>query len=186
MASEFDAISDARIKTNIENLSSSIDIITQLRPVTFNYKNKNKYGTCIRYGLIAQEVWKIIPNIINISYSQIDNINTEFNKNDIQKDNDKVTLQLNNLDIQKDDKLEICDIDNEGITSNIRTVDIIEVLNNEFSFIDSKTDTTKNLFISGKHVDDFHAIDYMGLIPLLIKSIQELTERINILESKVI
>ena len=64
-------------------------------------------------------------------------------------------------------------------------VDIIEVLNNEFSFIDSKTDRNKNLFISGKHIDDLNAIDYMGLIPILIKSNQELNERINLLESKI-
>ena len=49
----------------------------------------------------------------------------------------------------------------------------------------------KNLFISGKHVDNFHAIDYQALIPILIKGMQELNdeikilkERINILESR--
>ena len=31
--------------------------------------------------------------------------------------------------------------------------------------------------ISGKHVDDFHAIDFMGLIPILIKRIQELNKK---------
>ena len=126
-----------------------------------------------------------MPNIVNISYGQIDNINTEFNKNDIQKDNDKITLQLNNLDIKKDDKLEICDVDNEGFTSNIRTIDVLEISNNEFSFMDSKIDTSKNLFISGKHVDDFHAIDYMALIPLLIKGIQELNDEIKILKERI-
>ena len=131
--------------------------------VSILFVNKSYFGTNLRYGLIAQEVKEILPNIVNISYGQIDNINTEFNRNDIKKDYDKITLQLDNLDIQKDDKLEICDIDNEGITSNIRTVDIIEVLNNEFSFIDPKTDTTKNLFVSGKHVDDFKTIDYLAL-----------------------
>ena len=49
-ASEFDAISDQRIKTNIQNLGSSIDIINQIRPVGYNYKNKNKYGSTVRYG----------------------------------------------------------------------------------------------------------------------------------------
>ena len=73
-----------------------------------------------------------------------------------------------------------------GITSNIRTVDILDISNNEFSFIDSKIDTNKNLFISGKHVDDFHTIDYQALIPILIKSTQELTERVDILESKMV
>ena len=58
--------------------------------------------------------------------------------------------------------------------------------NNNFSFIDSKIDTTKKLFISGKDVDDFHAIDYLALLPLLIESVQELNKNINFLESKII
>ena len=45
---------------------------------------------------------------------------------------------LNDLDIQEGDKIEICNISEEGITSNIRTVNISDVSNNEFSFIDSK------------------------------------------------
>ena len=72
-------------------------------------------------------------------------------------------------------------INDEGITNNIRTVDIIEVSNNEFSFIDSNIDSNKNLYISGKHVQDYHAIDYNGLIPILIKGIQEFNEKINLL-----
>ena len=97
-----------------------------------------------------------------------------------------VTLELKNLDIIQGDKLKISDIDKDGISSNIRTVDILNKSDNKFSFIDSKIDTNKNLHISGKHVNDFHAIDYMGLIPILIKSIQELTEKFNILESKLV
>ena len=128
----------------------------------------------------------ITPNIVNISYGVIDYINTEFNKDDIKKDNNKVTLQLNNFDIQQNDKLELCDIDDEGITNNIRTVDIIEVSNDEFSFIDNKIDSNKNLYISGKHVQDYHAIDYNGLIPILIKGIQELPGEITILKKIII
>ena len=89
------------------------------------------------------------------------------------------------MDIQENNKIEICDVSEDGITSNIRTVDVTNITDNEFSFIDSKVDTTKNLFISGKHVDDFHTIDYQALIPILIKSIQELNEKINLLESKI-
>ena len=142
-------------------------------------------GINLRIGLIAQELKKILPEIVNQSFGQIDNINTEFNIKDIKINNNIVTLQLNNLDIQEGNKIEICDISEDGLTSNIRTVDVTNISNNEFSFIDSKIDTTKNIFISGKHVDDFHSIDYQGLIPILIKSIQELNEKINLLESKI-
>ena len=130
-----------------KNLNLSIDIINQLRPVTYNYKNKNKYGSALRYGLIAQEIKNIIPSLVNYSYGVIDNTTSEFNITDINIYNDKVTLQLNTLDIKQGDKLEISDIDNDGMTSNIRTIDIIEVSDNNFSFIDSKINTNKSLYI---------------------------------------
>ena len=184
-ASEFNAVSDIRIKTNIEDLELGIDILLKLRPISYNYKNKYRMGINPKIGLIAQDVEKILPSIVYSSFSQIDNINTEFNKNDIHIDNNKVTLKLNDLDIQECDKLEICDINDEGLTCNIRTVDILEVSDNEFSFIDSKIDTSKNLFISGKHVNDFKTIDYIALITILINSVKQLNEKINLLESKI-
>ena len=90
------------------------------------------------YGLISHKVLQIIPAIVSLDFSQIDNINTEFNKNDIRRNNDEITLSLNDLDIQKNDKIEICDINisDKGITSNIRTVDILDtyiyLIDNEF------------------------------------------------------
>ena len=86
-SSEFNAISDERIKTNINNLELGLNIITKIRPVTYNYKNKNRMGINIRIGLIAQEIKEFLPAIVNQSYGQIDNINTEFNINDIKIDN---------------------------------------------------------------------------------------------------
>ena len=52
-----------------------------------------------------------------------------------------------------------------------------------FSYIDNSRDIGKHIFISGKVVNDFNTIDYLGLIPILIKSIQELTERVATLET---
>ena len=181
---KLNAISDERIKTNINNLELGLNIITKIRPVTYNYKNKNRMGINIRIGLIAQEIKEFLPEIVHQSYGQIDNINTEFNINDIKIDNNKVTLQLNDLDIKDGDKIEICDISQDGITSNIRTVDILDISNNEFSFIDSKINNN-NLFISGKHVDDFHTIDYQALVPILINSVKELNDEIKILKDKI-
>jgi len=60
-ATHFDNISDINVKENIETLSNSIDIIKQLCPVSFNFKNNEG----INYGLIAQQVEQIIPDIVH-------------------------------------------------------------------------------------------------------------------------
>ena len=41
-----------------------------------NYKNKNRMGINLRIGLIAQEIKQILPELVNQSFGQIDNINT--------------------------------------------------------------------------------------------------------------
>lgn len=53
--------SDLRLKENISYLTSSIDIIDKLNPISFEWKNR-KDGK--HFGLIAQETEKIIPEIV--------------------------------------------------------------------------------------------------------------------------
>jgi hypothetical protein len=55
--------SDRRLKNNITNITSGLDIIKKLRPVSYSWDEKlNRGGT--DYGLIAQEVEEVLPNII--------------------------------------------------------------------------------------------------------------------------
>ena len=59
-----------------------------------------------------------MPEIVNQSYGQIDNINTEFNINDITIDNNKVTLKLNDLDIKEGDEVRL-EMKKKGIKNYI-------------------------------------------------------------------
>ena len=184
-ASEFNATRDSHIKTNVSGIPSCLDKVNQLRPVIFNYKNKNKYGIKMRYGLIAQEVAKIFPTTVDYTNGTIDNINTEFNKSDIVITNDLVTINASGLDIDINDKIELCDIDNDSYTTNIHTADIVSITPNTVSFYDKSHDPDKNIFISGKNVSDLHVIDYMALVPILIKSVQELSASLASLQELV-
>jgi hypothetical protein len=58
--------SDQRLKTNIQSLdaSSSLSLIDELNPVTFNWIDPNK-GTTPQLGFIAQQVQQIFPNLIS-------------------------------------------------------------------------------------------------------------------------
>jgi len=52
--------SDIRLKENIENIESGLKYIDLLRPVSYDWINKNSSD----HGLIAQEVEKVLPNIV--------------------------------------------------------------------------------------------------------------------------
>lgn len=70
--------SDARAKTNVRSLNNGLDIISQLHPVTYNFKGNeahtanltsgisyNKYtGSNSEIGLLAQEIEEVLPNLV--------------------------------------------------------------------------------------------------------------------------
>lgn len=55
--------SDRRLKRDIETIDYGIDEILKLNPVQYNWKNK-KDKTFKSLGVIAQEIEKIIPNVV--------------------------------------------------------------------------------------------------------------------------
>lgn len=61
------AFSDERLKEKIEPVRYGLDEILALRPVTFQYNGKGGYEKDGRthYGLIAQEVKKILPEFVH-------------------------------------------------------------------------------------------------------------------------
>lgn len=62
--------SDARAKTNIMNVSNGLDVILKLRPVRYDFTNKDTNspfrlgGNGKEIGLIAQEVEQVLPEIV--------------------------------------------------------------------------------------------------------------------------
>jgi hypothetical protein len=65
--------SDIRIKENIEPLQDGLSVISALSPVMFSYK-KDELDSPNKYGLIAQEVETVLPNLISIAEDERNNI----------------------------------------------------------------------------------------------------------------
>lgn len=62
-------VSDARLKENVLNIPNGLQIIQQLRPVSFDWKSNTSAAQIIGrdkhdFGLIAQEVERILPEIV--------------------------------------------------------------------------------------------------------------------------
>ena len=59
-ATNFNSLSDVAFKENIETLTNSLDIIDKINAVSFDWKNGGKKS----YGVIAQEIEKILPDVV--------------------------------------------------------------------------------------------------------------------------
>lgn len=60
-------ISDARLKTDIQPITSPLDKVLALRGVTFNWNSDSGFGDGTQIGLIAQEVENVLPELVNTS-----------------------------------------------------------------------------------------------------------------------
>ena len=56
--------SDARLKENIEPIDNALDKVLKLNGVTFNWVDKIRGGNDRKIGLIAQDVKKVIPELV--------------------------------------------------------------------------------------------------------------------------
>ena len=62
-ATSYNAISDIRLKTNIQSLTGSLELVNQLNGVSFTWINDTTNKPI--HGLIAQDVEKVLPDIVN-------------------------------------------------------------------------------------------------------------------------
>lgn len=70
----FNSLSDIAYKENVIDIENSISTLNKIRPVSFNWKDTGYKS----YGVIAQEIEKILPEVVNttngtktVAYSQI-------------------------------------------------------------------------------------------------------------------
>jgi len=120
--------SDRNLKTNVINITNSLDNIIKLRGVYFNWKNNTEIidKSTRRVGLIAQEVKEIFPSIITsiennkylgVSYQQLIPIMAEA----ISELSEKLKIYINKINKQREMKV---------IIKQLHTR--LAVVNNEF------------------------------------------------------
>jgi trimeric autotransporter adhesin len=72
--------SDERLKKNIQSLNGSLDILTQLRPVTFEWKDttgREDRPAGIQTGFIAQEIEKVKPEWVKTDAQGFKTVNRD-------------------------------------------------------------------------------------------------------------
>jgi len=70
-AADFNSTSDSNLKTNVNTIDNSLDIVKSLRGVSFDWKLTGKKS----YGVIAQEIEEILPDLVSTKENKSVNYN---------------------------------------------------------------------------------------------------------------
>lgn len=177
-AAGFYVISDGRIKqiTRRSSGQNSLDALRQLQVTDYTYIDKLGSGPREHRGLIAQEVEKVLPQAVSQGTEFVPDIYARAT--DVQFDAANRTLAIELKDphgLKVDDMVSLImehDGKQEATVSNVPT---------PTSFVVKAEKNPGRVFVFGKQVKDFRAVDYDHVFTTSISAIQELDRQVQAL-----
>lgn len=172
LAAEFHAISDARVKNiyGLANNHQNLELLENLEVINFSYIDTYSYGNQAKYGFVAQEVEKILPEAINKSSEFIPDVfcsATEFAVDNSQQ----IKIKLGKPHNFSDGDVVRLYLDRQMKESPVR------VLSDTDFIVDGVSEEPEFVFVYGKQVKDFCTLDYDQIFTLGIGAIQELSRQ---------
>ena len=177
---EFNAISDARIKTDIIQLNTQKQLseLNNLKVVNYHYIDQLANGNKLKTGFIAQEVEKVNSEFVNQSADFIPSVYAIAKSSILKDDVLKITTEKPH-GFAKGDQVKFFI---EGKKEAIKTVE--EIISPEIFTVKVWESPVNNLFVYGKKVSDFRAIDFDQITALSVAAIQELSKQIERLKTE--
>jgi hypothetical protein len=179
--------SDYRIKTNIRFALNLIEIVRQLRFVSYDYiESKQK---CL-VGLLAQEVYEIYPEAIQFTTDFIPNIYCTPSSIRLE-DNIILLIFTSAIHVEKGDKLRYY------VTHNNTKKEYTETVLSSDRYIICiprwpDADPSDTVHVYGTEVNDFHQLDKTAIAMLGLGALKEIygstleySHTLNIIESNV-
>ncbi|MGC4042018.1 MAG: tail fiber domain-containing protein [Flavobacterium sp.] len=181
-ATEFNAVSDARIKDirNRINPKNALDKINQLQVTDYTYKDWIQKGTAIKTGFIAQEVEKIVPSAVNRSTNYIPNIMQAPHAYCLDSLKNVISINLDKpVQFKKEEYIRLYN------RATAIEIPVTKIDDYNFEFIIPAGMQTDDLFVYGTKVDDFRSVDYDQIHTLSVAAVQELSKENELLKQKI-
>lgn len=177
-ATGFNAISDARIKRDVvkQNTANQLLILNNLSVVNYTYIDKLTHGSKTKTGFIAQQVEAVNSEFVNQSADFVPSVFAVAEAATIENGLLAVTTEKPH-GFEKGDEVKLFA---EGKKETIVTV--ADVNGPNTFAVKDWTAPTKDLFVYGKKVYDFRAIDFDQINALSVAAIQELSKQVDALK----
>ncbi|MBS1618328.1 MAG: tail fiber domain-containing protein, partial [Bacteroidetes bacterium] len=181
MATEFNATSDRRIKTEIQPVASAsaLSIADALPVVHYEYIDKPAKGNGSKTGFIAQEVEKAIPSAVKLSSDYIPSVFAASAS--VKTDAGKLMVTMAKAHgLNAGDEIKLLDASNKAYEVKVSAVNGAE----SFVVEGWTGGEHRALFVYGKKVNDLHAVDFDQLTAVAIGAVQELNKKTQALEKE--
>jgi hypothetical protein len=177
----FVASSDRRIKTGITTSPKEKDLaaIQQLRVAEYRMTDTMSHGAARRKGFIAQEVEQIIPQAVSRSINFIPDIYVLATNASYTASTKTLALSLG-----KPHELRVGDRVRLQLDSDRRELTVAGVPSPYEFVVDGCEQSPQKVFVYGREVDDFRAVDYDQIFTASIGAIQALAAKVQALESE--
>jgi hypothetical protein len=177
-APEFNAISDVRIKKGITSLNTpnQLSDLNRLRVVNYAYIDQLANGNKTKTGFIAQEVEQVNPRFVNQSTDYIPSVFALAKSVSLVEDALKMSTEKPH-DFAKGDVVKFFA---QGKKEVVLTIE--SIIDSQTFTIKGWIEATDNVFIYGKKISDFRAIDFDQITALSVGAIQELSKQMDSLK----
>jgi len=174
-APEYNAFSDSRIKKDIMRLNSDKQLaeLNKLKVVNYSYIDQLLNGNKIKTGFIAQELEEVNAQFINQANDFIPSVFALAQSVSINEG----LLQLTTEKPHGFEKGDLVKLYAQGKKEFILRIE--EVRNSQSFSVKGWSESLDNIFIYGKQVKDFRAIDFDQITALSVGAIQELSKQIE-------
>ncbi|PKV50551.1 endosialidase-like protein [Aquimarina sp. MAR_2010_214] len=170
-AKEFNAHSDARIKTikGVSNAKKDLETLSKIQVTNYQMKDTIEKGTQQYKKVIAQQVKKVFPQAVNNTITQI--VPNIYQASEINQG----WVSLSDSNIKIGDKVKLI------FTETTELVEVLEVTDKQIKVASKKEG---KVFVYGTQVHDFHTVDYDAISMLNVSATQELIRQIEALKKE--
>ncbi len=208
VASEFNAISDARVKENmhVSHHGEDLERLRQIEVTDYQYRDFLSKGNAKQKGFIAQQVEAIYPEAVATHTEFIPDIydnplkfeikEKPLTKKDVEAMSeiastvngeaiDYESMQKNVLYITMGKNHELAKGQLVRVLSKDGMAEKPAIVINRRTFaIDGWEHGTEDLFVYGRQVDDFRVVDYNRIFSLNVSATQELHRQVDTLKAE--
>ena len=172
--------SDRRIKKDLSRPSglSQLSLIDQLEVTKYRYIDPIQKGSNERTGFIAQQVEEVFPNAVSHSKGLVPTVFAL---------SERASVRDSILTVRTSTVHGFCPGDHIQLYDSLNAKYAVQVASvpDDFTFTVSGWGTaTSRIFVYGKEVEDFRAVDFDQITATAVGAIQELSRKVTALEQQ--